>query len=136
RYEGYLRALKDYCIPIEKEIIKFGNFHIQSGYDLMKELIETSDPPQHVFISNYYMHIGATKYLIEYRNALGKTVSIASFDDMELSAILGFSNIVVAQPMMEIGSKTADLLLGRINGEKTDFPQIVRLKTNLIINEK
>lgn len=132
RFEGYKRALSDYCIPIENEIIKFGDFHVQSGYNLMKEMLQLEEPPTHVFVSNYFTHVGATKYLIENREALKKPVSLASFDDMELSAILGFCSVRVAQPVMEIGSRAAQLLLARINREELAMPQIVRLKTNII----
>lgn len=136
RYEGYKRALTDYCIPLEEEIVKFGDYHAQGGYGLMKELMEKENPPAIVFISNYFMHVGATKYLIEHKGLLGQPVSVASFDDMELSSILGFCNIRVRQPMMEIGSKAAQLLLARINREEIYFPQIVRLKTQLISEDK
>ena len=135
RYDGYLRALNEYCIPMEEEIVKFGDFHIQSGYDIMKELMEVNNPLYHVFIANYYMHVGATKYLIEHRESLKHQVSIASFDDMELSSILGFCDITIGQPMMEIGSKAAQLLLSRINCEEMDFPEIIRLKTRLITKQ-
>lgn len=133
RYEGYRRALADYYIPEEEEIVKFGDFHVQSGYQLMKELMELDNPPVHVFISNHYMHIGATKYLIENKSSLEQEVFITSFDDMELSSILGFCNIRVRQPMIEIGSRAASILLSRINREEMQFPQIVRLKSKLII---
>jgi LacI family transcriptional regulator len=78
------------------------------------------------------MHVGATKYLIENRECLEKPVSIASFDDMELSSILGFCSVRVAQPVMEIGSRAAQLLLSRINREELPLPQIVRLKTGVV----
>jgi LacI family transcriptional regulator len=132
RDAGYKRALEDYCIPVDPEIVKYGDFHVESGYQKMKELMETINPPGFVFISNYYMHVGATKYLIENKNALKKSVLIASFDDMDLSAILGFCNVRVGQPMSEIGNKAAQMLLSRIHLEKQSFPQVVRLKTNLI----
>lgn len=135
RFEGYKRALADYCIPMESDIIKFGDFHVQGGYELMKELMETDNPPDYVFISNYYMHVGATKYLIEQGNSLKCPVVIASFDDMELSSILGFCKVRVGQPMTEIGNKAAQLLLARINREESAFPQILRLKTRLIVEE-
>jgi len=132
RFEGYTRALNDYCIPLEKDIIKFGDFHIKGGFDLMKEMMQQDNPPPLVFISNYFMHVGAVKYLIENKYKLNKEVLIASFDDMELSSIFGFSVLRVRQPMMEIGSKAAQLLLSRIDGDKTAYPRIVRLKTELI----
>lgn len=132
RYEGYKRALQDYCVPIEKEIVKFGDFHVQSGYNLMKEMMLLEDPPEHIFISNYFMHVGATKFLLENKDKLKKPVYIASFDDMELSSILGFCSVRVAQPVMEIGSRAAQLLLSRIDREELPMPQIVRLKTSFV----
>lgn len=132
RYEGYSRALGDYHIPLESGIIKFGDFHAQSGYEMMKELMESGNPPEYIFISNYFMHIGATKYLMEQQREIKNKVSIASFDDMELTSILGFCDVIVDQPISEIGYKAAELLMERINGGDSVFPQIVRLKTNLI----
>jgi LacI family transcriptional regulator len=135
RYEGYKRALIDYCIPVEKEIIKFGDLHVGGGYKLMKEMVDSSNPPRYVFIANYYMQLGAAKYLIEQKGNLHNQVSIASFDDMELSSLLGLCKIRIAQPMMDIGSRAAGMLLKRINGEGREFSEIVRLKTRLVIEE-
>lgn len=133
RYDGYRRALKDYCIPLEEEIVKFGDFHAQSGYDLMKELSTAANPPEYVFIANYFMHLGAVKYLMERRKKGEQTAALANFDDMELSSVLGFSRVRVSQPMTEIGNKAAQLVLERIRGEELPFPQITRLKTKLVI---
>ncbi len=132
RFEGYKRALKDYFLPIEEAIIKFGDFHSKSGYQLMKELVEYDNPPSYVFIANFYMHVGATKYLIEQGEMFKKSISIASFDDMELSSILGFSKLRVRQPMVEIGTRAAKLLLSRINKDSLPYPKVVRLKTEII----
>jgi len=134
RYEGYRRVLSDYCIPLEESIVKFGDYHIQSGYRIMSELMEATEPPDYVFVSNYYMHIGAMKYLLEQKNEEMKKVSIAAFDDLEFSAILGLCSVRVAQPVLDIGSRAAQLLLSRISGENMAFPQIIRLKTMLKIN--
>lgn len=134
RYKGYTRALKGYCIPIEEEIIKFGDFHEQSGYTLMKELMEMDYPPDNVFISNFAMHVGASKYLIKNRAKLSHSVSITSFDDIELTSSLDFSKIIISQPMIEIGSKASDLLLNRIDKKEKLSALTIIVKTNLIIN--
>ena len=133
RDEGYKRALRDYLIPIDDNIIKYGDYHKQSGYDKMRELMEEKDPPEIVFISNYYMHVGATKFLIEQKEANRRNVAIASFDDMELASLLEFCKVLVSQPMLEIGNKAASMLIQRINDSKDHEPQIIRLKTQLIV---
>ncbi len=132
RDEGYRRALTDYCIPIEEEIIKYGDFHVKSGYEKMKELMEIENPPSHIFITNYYMNVGATKYLVEHKTSISRQISIISFDDMELASILGYGGATISQPMMEMGSKAASMLLEKIKNEELDFSQVIRLKTELI----
>lgn len=133
RYDGYIRALGDYNIPIKEEYIRFGDFHIESGFDLTKELLEQDEPPTHLFISNYYMHIGVVKYLIETEQAAPFSVSIASFDDMQMSALLGHASVTVQQPVIEIGEKAAKLLLERIQSHNiTGDIQTYRLKSRLI----
>lgn len=132
RDEGYRRALNDYCIPFDSDIVKYGDFHLQSGYEKMEEMMKVENPPMHVFISNYYMHAGATKYLVEHAGDLTGNTTLASFDDMELASLLGFCRLLVRQPMTEIGSKAARILLDRINGEDKSFPTIIRLKTDIV----
>jgi LacI family transcriptional regulator len=132
RYEGYRRALSDYCIPVEEDIVRFGDYHVDSGYRIMSELMELPSPPEYVFISNYYMHIGAVKYLLEHKGSEKASTSVAVFDDLEFSGLLGFSSVRVAQPMLEIGRRAAQLLLSRIDGEEMPSPQIIRLKTKLL----
>ena len=134
RFEGYRRVLTDYCIPLDESIVRFGDYHVDSGYRIMSELMESAESLEYVFISNYYMHIGAMKYLLEHRAQAERKTSIAAFDDLEFSGILGLCSVRVAQPMLEIGSRAAQILLSRINGEQLPFPQIVRLKTSLKID--
>ena len=132
RDEGYRRALNDYQIPFENEIVNYGDFHTQSGYKKMEELMALENPPPYVFITNHYMHAGATKFLVEHSEDLKNPVAIASFDDMELASLLGFCKVLVSQPMLEMGSRAAKILMGRINGENISFPMIYRLKAELI----
>ena len=132
RYEGFKRALEDYSIPVEDEIIKFGSVHVDSGYRLMHELMQSPNPPDNVFIANYFLQVGATKYLIENRSSVTEDVRIAGFDDMSLSSILGFSKITVSQPMLEMGHKAAETLISRINDDQNGPKKIIRLKTELI----
>jgi len=135
RFEGYKRALSDYSMMFDEKIVKFGDFHVQSGYSLMQELVNQAYVPNYVFISNYFMHVGATKYLIQNMKNTKYSISIASFDDMDVSSILGFCEVRVKQPMLEMGSRAVQLLLKRINHEELSFPQIIRLKTALIVND-
>ena len=130
RYEGYKDALTARnLVPREQDIL-FGDYHEESGYRLMRELMEQTDFPRYVFISNYFMHLGAARYLLE-NTALYEGLHILSFDDMPLASFFPYSSVIVAQPMVEMGRRAAQLLLKRIGGDRKDFPLTVKLHTSL-----
>ncbi len=127
RHEGYKRALRYHGLIYDGNIVRFGDFHMHDGYILMKQLAELDKPPAYVFISNYYMHLGAAKYLME---TGGTGICTAGFDDLELSSILGFCRVTVEQPMDEMGRKAAGLLVERING-RSGPAVTLRVRTRL-----
>ncbi len=135
RYEGFFEALKKHGIACPPRHQKTGNFHEDSGYALMKDIISQKDIPEIVFIANYYMHIGAVKYLIQDGSAKTKLLKIASFDDMALSSVTGYAVLTISQPILEIGKQAAAIMLCRIKGEELPFPSVTRLKTTLIPHE-
>ena len=139
RYQGFVRALSEFGIQPDPAHIKFGDYHVDSGYAMMKQLAELRAAPACVFISNYFMHIGATQYLVEHRSRLSRPIYIASFDDMALSAVAGVPSLTIAQPVLQIGSRAAQLLLERIelraNHNEPPQPRIERLPTKLVFHD-
>jgi LacI family transcriptional regulator len=154
RYDGYAAALAKGDLPLRQGDILFGDYHSSSGYNLMKKLMESTEPPRYIFISNYFMHLGAAQYLLERtadrhqngrertdrerngreRQAL-KDLHIISFDDMPLASFFPYSSLIVAQPMVEMGHRAARLLLERIGGNREGFPRVIRLATSQRIPE-
>jgi LacI family transcriptional regulator len=129
RYEGFTRALSEFGIEPDPMHIRFGDYHVDSGYRMMQELMELDRPPAGVFISNYFLHIGATRYVVEHRSRVPDTLFIASFDDMELSSVSGHPGLTIAQPVLQIGRRAAELLLDRINSRvRGDDPPVFRIE--------
>lgn len=133
RFEGFKKACRDFGIPTDKDLLLFGNYHEDSGYKLMTRLMERPDPPSHIFISNYFMHLGAARYLLEAEREF-PGLHIISFDDLPLASFFPCISIIIAQPMEDIGKKAAEMLLDRIRGDKSHH-KTIRLKTSLRILE-
>jgi LacI family transcriptional regulator len=131
RYAGYLQALEKNNIEKDDKLIVIGDFHVESGFKLMQRLMELPDPPEQVFIANDFMHMGAIKYLIANGYKPDNSPRIGSFDDLELSSILGYASVTVAQPIKEIGGRAAELLLNRLEGEYNTPFRTIRLETDL-----
>ena len=93
--------------------------------------MQIPEPPDHIFISNYFMHLGAARFLLESEY---KGLHVLSFDDLPLAAFFPYTSIIVAQPMEEIGRTAAELLVQRIKGSKASL-KILRLSTSMRIVE-
>jgi len=132
RYAGYLRALEDFHVAPRSELVRFGDFHAESGYRLMGELMALDRPPRCVFLSNYFMHVGATRFLMDHPPAAGAVPSLVAFDDMELSFTLGFCRTIVRQPIPEIGRRAAELLVDRMEHPEGPAPRVLRLTTEVL----
>lgn len=132
RFLGYLKALKENNIAVDTDLIRFGDFYLQSGYDIMKEFCEMEQAPTDFFISNYFMQVGAERYLQEYQKGRENEITVVGFDDMEASPLFRFTELVAAQPMVAIGSEAARLLYRRMSGERDSFPLVSRFDVEWI----
>ncbi len=132
RFSGYLKALKENNIPVDPTLIRFGDFYLQSGYDIMREFCEMKNAPKNFFISNYFMQVGAERYLQEFEKGKESEITIVGFDDMEASPLFRFTAVAAAQPMVAIGKEAARLLQRRMEGDMESFPLISRFDVEWI----
>lgn len=133
RFSGYLKALKKNNIAVDTGIIRFGDFYLQSGYDIMKEFCEMENAPTDFFVSNYFMQVGAEQYLQEYQKGNERKITVVGFDNMEASPLFRFTQVAAAQPMVSIGAESAKLLIRRMTGDTDSFPLVTRFDVEWII---
>ncbi|MDK2902238.1 MAG: LacI family transcriptional regulator [Clostridiales bacterium] len=132
RQEGYRRVFVDYNLPMDENLIRYGDYTEDTGYKLINELMRLDYPPTAVFVANYEMTIGAIMAVNELGIQIPDQLSLIGFDQLELSKIVRPSLSVVVQPMAEIGQKAAEMLYQRMRGNRDNFPQVIRLKANFI----
>lgn len=135
RLKGYLRVHEDYAMPIDNRLIKHGNYDIQSGYELSRELLELESPPTAIFVTNYEMTLGAIIAFNELNVEIPKQLSFIGFDNMQMALIVKPPLSIVIQPVAQIGEEAANLMLKRLKGDSTGFPTVLRLKTEVTIRE-
>ncbi len=132
RLAGYERALSEYGIPIDEELIKVSNSRIESGHELMLELLEQGMTA--VFAGNNVLTMGAMKAIKEKGLRIPEDVAIIGFDDEEWCVITDPPLTVVYQPAPRIGEMAAELLLARINDKQRDFQEVC-LDCKLVIRQ-
>jgi len=132
RYAGYRSAMAAAGLVVEEAYTSFGNLHIESGYRSMEAMLSRPDAPEAYFIVNADTHVGATNYLMTAGRQRRDRIVFASFDEMPFSPLLQFCRYSVSQPIADMGTLAARMLLGRIERGQGGAPEIARLKTTLI----
>ncbi len=135
RLNGYLRAMNDYGYDIKKDYIQQGDFSLDAGARCMENLLKNEDRPTAVFVTNYNMTLGAIATLHKYRVEIPAELSVAAFDDLEFSVISRPQLTAVRQPFELNARKSVMLLLKRIKGDYTGFPETIRNPTKLMIRD-
>lgn len=132
RLRGYFRVLEDYGYPVRQEYLIPGDFTYQSGYKGILKLWELREKPTSVFVSNYDMCLGAMAAVHNLKIRVPEELSVVSFDDFSLSVMVRPKLTTVRQPLEEMANAACDLLYRRIQGDYSDFPKKIRLKTQCI----
>lgn len=130
RLEGYRDALQQHGIPIREEHI------VQSceTEDVIRRLFEGPHPPDALFFSMERLAIMCLKVLKELGLRIPEDVALAGFSDSPVSTFLSPALTTIRQPTFEIGLRSAELLIARIeNPENTPSSETVQLDTWLDI---
>jgi LacI family transcriptional regulator len=135
RLKGYIRVYEDYNMAVDPQLIKYGDYHLQSGYDLITEMVHMNPRPTAVYVTNYEMTLGAVIALNEQNIKLPDELSFIGFDNLELARIVKPTLSVVVQPMQQIGEIAAQVLLKRLKGDQSGFPAMFRLKADVLIKD-
>lgn len=135
RLKGYRRVHEDYSMTIDEELIKYGDYNVDSGYELLNEFLHMKNPPTAVFITNYEMTLGAIMAINENNVVVPEQLSIIGYDNLQMAKIVKPSLSIVVQPMKVIGETAAEVLLRRLSNDVSNFPQRYRLKTEILIQQ-
>ncbi len=135
RLKGYLRVHEDYHMEIDPQLIRYGDYYLESGYIQMNELLKIDPPITAVYVTNYEMTLGAIVAINESNVNIPNELSFIGFDNLELARIVKPALSVVVQPMKQIAETIATVLLQRLSGDLSVFPLMHRLKTEVIIKD-
>lgn len=134
RYEGFITALNDYDIPVDKTLIVTGDFRQESGYVAAQQLLQLPEPPTAIFASNDMMAFGVMDAIREAGLRIPDDVSVIGFDDIPQAVNTYPKLTTVHQPLEEMGRVGVKLLLEHIEHPDTPSQNIV-LATQLIVRD-
>lgn len=121
RYQGYVAALKKHNIEIDDGlVIRCGSFNIKDAYLATKAKLLKGIDCTAVFAIADNMAIGAMKALREAGMRIPADCSIIGIDGIEVSEYVDPVLSTLCQPMVEMGTRSAEQIVGLIEETGTN----------------
>ena len=136
RYRGAVSAMKKAGIELPDKYVFSEKIHsTELGYHSMKALLKLKDRPTAVIATNYEVILGVIMAINEEGVGCPEDVSLIGFDELILPMVMRPKLTLVSQPMEEIASEGASILLKRIEEGSSFPPQRVSLYAALKAGE-
>ena len=117
RLDGYKKALKDNGIKYDKKLVLYGDFTLESGYNLGKEILQREINA--IYISNNSMTLGFLKALKEL-NINPESMEIATFEDNEIIRFIDEKIVSYDIPFSELSKKSIEILESLLKNDILD----------------
>ena len=134
RLNGYISALEEHKIPVDNELISYGEPAIKGGYDQMWTLLAKQKKFTAVFAAGDTMAIGAMKALKDQGLRVPEDCAVVGFDDIDLSSVWEPAITTIRQPKEMMGRIAFQKLLALMQNEPISVSQEY-LPYELVIRE-
>ncbi|ENH96837.1 LacI family transcriptional regulator [Gracilibacillus halophilus YIM-C55.5] len=121
RRQGYNRALKEYQLPIDEDLIYHTDqLDFDYGIQAMRHLLQLEKKPTAVFAVSDTLAIGALKELNESGFQVPEDIAVVGFDKISFTNMTNPTLTTISQPMYKMGSTAAMMLINNIMGKKVE----------------
>jgi LacI family transcriptional regulator len=114
RTAGFLEVLGESGVDVDDGLVREGPYSHQCGYQYARELLRRDDAPTAIFCGNDIIGFGAVDAARSLGIEVPWGVSIVGFDDVPMAAWEVFQLTTVRQPLAEMASAAARMLVERI----------------------
>lgn len=134
RLAGYREACAEAGLPIDEDMIAYGDFSEPSGVAAMRQLLARRPDLDAVFIASDLMAAGALRALKEAGKRIPEDVAVVGFEDSAVARQTDPPLTTVHQPVEEMGRQMARLLVSRIREDQL-AQRFVLLDTHLVVRQ-
>ena len=134
RLDVFLETLQDAGIDFDERLLRFGNHDPESGYDAMKSILASGEPPTAVFGMNDMMAFGAMTAIHEAGLSVPHDIAVVGYDGVRESRFTYPPLTTARSPEVELGSRAAAMALDMLDGKSVDEGPIL-LQSQLVIRE-
>ena len=117
RHNGYLSALKKYNIKMESKYVLEGDYTTSGGFDATSQFIALKERPTAIFCANDYAAYGAIDAILSKGLKVPKDISVAGYDDINISSNKLINLSTIELPKFEMAKKAVEILIFKIRNK-------------------
>ncbi|HMM27667.1 MAG TPA: LacI family DNA-binding transcriptional regulator [Aggregatilineaceae bacterium] len=126
RLEGYRRALEDYGIAFDADLVETGDWEMEAGLSAADRLLDRSPRLRAIFCANDLIAAGALHTAMRRGRRVPQDLALVGYDDRRFARYLYPSLTSFALPLNMMGQKAAHLLIdGLLTPGETTVPSIM-----------
>ncbi|HLY42748.1 MAG TPA: LacI family DNA-binding transcriptional regulator [Terracidiphilus sp.] len=137
RWNCLMNVARELKLPVPPELSVSLELRVSTpelGFEPTNELIRRGGDFTALVCYNDVSAIGAIRALMNQGLSVPTDISVVGFDDIQSAAFHNPSITTIRQPMKQMGTVAARILLQRIRGQAT-FPDMVPIHPELVIRE-
>jgi len=134
RLTGYRQALQEAALPLDDELVRYGEFSPESGRKAMESLLALPSPPGAVLVASDVVALGAMAAVRKQGIRIPQDIALVGFDDIFLAAYVSPPLTTVRLPAYGLGWAAGDMLIRLINEDDLVEKQML-LESELVIRQ-
>lgn len=134
RYAAYAAALQGAGLPADPSLVRDGDFSLEAGYRLGRDLLGMDQPPTAVFAGNDLQALGIISAATGQGLRVPQDLSVIGFDDIAQAQLASPPLTTIRQPLEQMAATAVRMLLDLIQGDQGG-PVALELATELVVRE-
>jgi len=132
RFAGFRQEMSAARLPVDRSLVKFGEYEEEFGVHAFQALWRVADPPTAIFATADMLAIGVIRGARQAGLVVPEDLSVIGFADMLHVNLLSPPLTTVRQSTSEFGRRGVRLLVAKLKGE-TVSPEPERVPVELVV---
>ncbi|MBO7935981.1 LacI family DNA-binding transcriptional regulator [Streptomyces antibioticus] len=133
RLDGYRSAMAMAGLDVDPRLIRFGDFHVQGGFEQAMSLLDGPDRPTAIFAGSDLQALGVLEAARLKGLNVPRDLSVVGYDDVPLAQWSSPPLTTVHQPLRQMAEQAARMLFRQ--DEPGEEAQRIELATHLVVRQ-
>ncbi|MFD6533797.1 LacI family DNA-binding transcriptional regulator [Streptomyces sp. NPDC060184] len=131
RLDGYRSAMSMAGLEASSDLVLYGDFHVEGGYDRTMELLALPDPPTAIFAGSDLQALGVLEAARVSGLRVPHDLSVVGYDDVPIARWSSPALTTVHQPLRQMAEESVQMLLRM----RDEAPMTTRMElaTSLVV---